>query len=411
MSFVSTSATTPTCEWSVGPAGLEQLAEPWDELALATDPRSVFLRNSWARAWAAAHEDLEIRVLALRDRARVVAILPWVAWPGSLLGLPIRRWVALCGIPTETTPASRTARWLCRDVRWGWGATTPLLFAKLDRPLLVMLGLKESLRSLPADLLQIQGLGPEIPIVGSSLSHTVTSTAPNWVAVSGGEQSGRKRLSKRSKKRLATGLAALQALPGFRFDVTLGSALGDADLDELEQLERKSTKATAGASILTSGARNRGFLAALLRHEPSCRVGRLRTADRLIAWALGMRASDRGEGFLLAHDPAYDEHYPGLLAYVMVEEALDQESPLASYSLGRGEEFWKTGRLLGTAEPRIDLNVYAPNFRGRVLAGLHRRVAAWRTRVPKQPDPANERAQPNPEEVDLPLSTAPDRAS
>src|SRR5262249_61026776 len=98
---------------------------------------------------------------------------------------------------------------------------------------------------------------------------------------------------------------------------------------ELEALERKSKKAAACASILTSGPTNRVFLAALLAREPSCRVGRMRVEGRLIAWAMGLRAGSRGEGLLLAHDPEFDECNAGELAYLLVEEAIDRETPLA----------------------------------------------------------------------------------
>jgi CelD/BcsL family acetyltransferase involved in cellulose biosynthesis len=107
----------------------------------------------------------------------------------------------------------------------------------------------------------------------------------------------------------------------------------------------------------------------------------MRVGGHLIAWALGLRAGSRGEGLLLAHDPAFDDCYPGLLAYLLVEEALDGESPLTSYGLGRGEDWWKTDRLLAHAEPRVDATIFGSSARGALLRSLHSRVAAWRGRL------------------------------
>ncbi len=380
--------TSHSIDWLQGIDGLDQLRADWDRLAAECAPRSVFHRHAWARAWLAAYGEVALNILVLRSASRAVAILPWVRLPGRFLGLPVRRYVLLGGVPTETTRQSGTARWLCRDLRWGWGATTPLLVTRDDRERVLAAALDATVHALRPDLLQAQGLEPELTFTAAWPRAVITSTEPNWIAPSGGADTGRqrlakptkKRIAKRTKKHLASGLAALQALPGYSFEVAPGATLVEADLEELAQLEAKSTKALAGASILTSGPRNRAFLWSLLQHEKSCRVGRMRSGGNLIAWAMGLRCADRGEGLVVAHDPAYDEQYPGLLGYLMLEESLDGEAPLASWSFGRGAEFWKTERLQAQPEARTDVAFYAPTWRGRLLRLVHARVAALASR-------------------------------
>lgn len=409
LSSTSTAPAVPlgfATEWRVGVPGLRSLAREWETLARSAHPDSVFHGAGFALAAAETHPELEPRCLVVRERGEVVALVPWVALPGHCLGLPVRRWSSLGGVPTGTTRASRASRWFCRDLRWGWGATSPLLCSRRDRQAVLGAALERSLAELGADLLHLQGLAPECVPERLGLRTLVTSTEPNWVAPSGGPELGRLRLSKRTKKRLATGLAALERMPGYGWSVVAGHELAESDIDEIAELERKSTKSATGASILTSGPRNRSFLTKLLRHEPSCRVGRLRIATGLVAWALGLRAGARGEGLLLAHDPAHDEHYPGLLAYVLVEEALGAEHALTSYSFGRGEEFWKTGRLLGIAEPRVDLTVFGSGVRGRLLAFLHGRIQARRSRARSATN-----TSADPDTSPSPLSHSLDRAS
>jgi hypothetical protein len=245
-----TPAETPRAEWSHGRDGLASLRDEWDGLASECARESVFHRHAWAMAWAEAFSAYEIETLALRA-GRPLAILAWVRWPGSVLGVPVRRFALLGGIPTGTTPRSRAAALLCRDLRWGWGATTPLLVASLERRRWLELALLESSRTLRPDLMQMQGLDPELAPAGAQ----ATSREPDWVAASGGTSAGRGRLSKRSQKRLGAGLESLRARSGFEWSVVPGARLAERDLAELEELERKSKKAAAGASILTSGRR------------------------------------------------------------------------------------------------------------------------------------------------------------
>ncbi len=380
--------TTARCQWLSGLAGLQLLRAEWDALAAQLAPDSAFHRHDWAVAWTEVFAPDDLQLLVLRSEDQVAGIVPLVPWPGTVLGLPIRRYCLLGGLPTGTTDLSRAGALLARDLRWGWGATTPLLV----HPTCLDAAFAEVQAKLRADLIQIQGLPTASLAATGPFVPRVELAAPTFCCHTGGNMLGRQRLSKRTRKRFADGLAELEAKPGFRLAIEPASALGPRDLGELADLEARSRKSASGASILTSGAENREFLASLCRHVATAKVTRLHADGRLIAWAFALAAGQQGTGLLLAHDPAYDDQHAGALAYVLLEEALAGAAPLRSYDLGRGEAFWKTQRFLGTPEPRFDLLLYGPTWRGRLLRLVH----AWAERLLHRPRAAVPEPAPPP---------------
>ena len=68
-------------------------AQAWNELATATDSRSVFLRHEWFEAawqWLAEQRD-EVRVLCVYGDSGLVGICPLVRTRARMFGVPVRK--------------------------------------------------------------------------------------------------------------------------------------------------------------------------------------------------------------------------------------------------------------------------------------------------------------------------------
>ncbi len=352
------------CVEELSRAQFDSLRSEWDALLARSGQEEPFLRHAFLKAWLDNFApEAPLRLLAARERGRLVAVLPLLEGPARVFGVPVRRLrppanVHSCRfdlIAESDRPEAIAALWshlkvlaqfdalVIPDVPEGGRARALLACARRDG---WRAGEWESMRT------------PYIPLAGG------------FEAVARGTDAKLKQnLRRRARKLAARGRVEVERCAG-------GPEL-EARLEEAFALEQSGWKGRGGTAIAMDPAA-RGFYAEWARQaalEGRLSLSFLRLSGEAVAFQLGI---EEGGVYYLPKTAYREEHADCSPGQLLLEAVLRDACArgLSRFDFLGPPMPWKRE---WTAHYRAHhwLWAFAPTVRGTVAHALKFRAGPW----------------------------------
>lgn len=340
-------------------AALLELKPAWDDLVERAGVEHPFLSHEWTTTWWECFgAGKELRVLLVRDGARLVGLAPLMRSDARMYGLRVRRLGTLYNphVPRSDFVIARGAQGACRAL---W---RELCGAERGWDML-------ELCQLPSDSPALAEL-PALARADGFLTGVWRASDSPYLPVAGSWADYLGRLRAKHRSNLRNRLRRLGQLGEVKLEVVCSADELARALEDGYGLEAAAWKGEAGTAI---AARPELRLFYTRLAERMARGGRLRlhflTLDgRRIAFGYSLLHRDRLYLLKPGYDPEYAHLSPsGLLLHKVLQDAFDRR--LAEHDFLGVDDAWKL-EWTSAVRPHRWLCVFPRNATGALLRSL-----------------------------------------